>query len=90
MKVSRYRPDFHSKPKKWFDGEYMRAQSFSFVRSRVDFRHNKNPTLLHGKNVLVYTENRPLQATALDFVQIWAPLVRCMGAVVVDEMPSGN
>lgn len=39
--------------------------------------------------VLVHTENRPQQATALDFVQIWAPLVRCMGANLVDKMPTG-
>lgn len=47
--------------------------------------HDHCPSLLRNWRVLVHTENRPAHPSALDFVQIWSPLVEAMGARRVAE-----
>uniref|UniRef100_A0A915KMI1 BRCT domain-containing protein n=1 Tax=Romanomermis culicivorax TaxID=13658 RepID=A0A915KMI1_ROMCU len=69
---------------------YILPAGQSLETSQIIEWHNDCPTLLSGMRVFVYTENRPTNPGALDFVQIWAPLVRCMGATLLDDLPDAE
>lgn len=36
--------------------------------------------------MFVHTENKPTIPAALDFTQIWTPIARSMGAIMVDTL----
>lgn len=49
--------------------------------------HDKCPTMLSGVTALIYTQNRPDNPNTLNFVQIWTPIVKMMGADVIERLP---
>jgi len=69
-------------------GNFMLAAGYSIENDKILPWHDKCPKLLSGKSVLVFTENRSINPGSLDFVQIWAPLVKCMDATVIEIAPS--
>lgn len=59
-----------------------------YIAKSTFCRHGRGPTLLKNKTVMVYTMNRPGTVGTLDFVQIWVPLVKCMGANAITQLPA--
>jgi hypothetical protein len=71
--------------------DFMLPAGESLEQQKLIDWHSKGPRLLQGKNVMVYTTNRPGTQGVLDFVQIWKPLVGCMGVGnAIDAMPSAD
>lgn len=70
---------------------YMLPAGVSLEKEQLIEWHAECPKLLKDQTVIVHTENRPAPRVAsLDFVQIWAPLVRCMGARVITQLPEDD
>lgn len=69
---------------------YMLPAGQSLETNQIIEWHNKCPQLLANKKIFVYTENRPTNPGALDFVQIWAPLVKCMGSQLLESLPQAE
>ncbi|VDP10822.1 unnamed protein product [Soboliphyme baturini] len=66
---------------------YVLPAGLSLETGRIVEWHSECPHLLDGLTIHVHTENHPNNLAALDFVQIWAPLLKCMGGEVLPIMP---
>ncbi|VDK17271.1 unnamed protein product [Anisakis simplex] len=68
--------------------DYMLPAGISLLTNKIVPWHANNGRLLEGKRVLLSTRNFFPETQMPNFAEIWAPLIKQMGAEVVDQMPS--